>query len=374
MSVIDRVTVIPVATPFAKAFKLGSGSASGVDRVGTAVFVKLETNDGLVGWGEQRAMPTWSYETVETMVAVLRHHLVDLVIGLSPFQVELFHLRAEAALSPSVSNGMPFARVPVDIAMHDLAGQIAGVPINALLGGTTRDVLKLCSAIGAAGPEEMAQRATEASEYHSYKIKVTGDVKLDAARIRSVAEATDGKPLWLDANQSYTPSTYRSLIRGVADEIPQIVCAEQPVKSTDWAGLAAIRRWSPIPVAVDEGCFTATDLAKVVAFQATDMVVIKVCKAAGLRNSLKTAAVGNANGIELLGSGLTDCGVGFAAAVHVFSTLDLALPVELNGPELLAELYVDGVDIRDGMVCVPTGPGLGVTVREDALLSQRLDI
>lgn len=371
MTVIDCITVIPVFTPFARSFHLGSGSASGADMTGSAVFVKLETDDGLVGWGEQRAMPTWSYETVETMVAALEHHLAEVVIGLTPFDIERFHQRANAALSPSVSNGMPFARVPIDIAMHDLAGRVTGVPVSALLGGALADELLLCSAIGAGSPDQMAQHATQSAAYHSYKVKVTGDVDLDIARIHAVAKATDGAPLWLDANQSYTPSRYRQLVRGVR-ELPQIVCAEQPVKSADWGGLAAIHSWSPIPIAVDEGCFTASDLAKLVKIDAVDMVVAKVCKSGGLRNVLKTAAVANANGVELLGSGLTDCGVAFAAGVHVFSTLETALPIELNGPELLAELFVDGLDLHDGRVTVPTGPGLGVTVREDALLEHRI--
>jgi muconate cycloisomerase len=340
---------------------------------GAVLFVKLETDDGFIGWGEQRALPTWSYETIETMVAAVRHHLSALVIGLSPFEVGLFHDRANAALSPSVSNGMPFARVALDIAMHDLAGQIAGVPVHALLGGKLQDRLPLCSAIGADRPQAMAQRALESAALHSYKIKITGDVALDIERIHAVAEVTDGKPLWLDANQSYRPSTFRRLLRAVND-IPQLVCAEQPVPSSNWAGMASIRAASAVPIAVDEGCFTATDLAKLTRFNAADMVVLKICKSGGIRNSLKTAHVAAAHGIELLGSGLTDCGVGFAAAVHLFSTLTLSLPAELNGPELLAELFVDGLEFEGGQIIVPDAPGLGVTVDEARLRDHEIRV
>jgi len=65
------------------------------------------------------------------------------LVGLSPFDINAFHERADAALSPSVSNGMPFARAAVDVALHDLAGKLAGLPVHELLGGRIRDSVPL---------------------------------------------------------------------------------------------------------------------------------------------------------------------------------------------------------------------------------------
>jgi muconate cycloisomerase len=373
MSRIAAVTAIAAAVPFKQSFALGSGSVNGPGMTGPVLFVKMETDDGRVGWGEQRALPTWSYETIETMVAVVRHHLADIAIGLSPFDGALFHERANAALSPSVSNGMPFARAAIDIAMHDLAGQLAGVPMHQLLGGKLVPELPLCSAIGADTPEEMVKRVRESAAYPSYKVKITGDVETDSERIHAVAAQAGAKPIWLDANQSYRPSGFLRLLDRIAD-IGTVHCAEQPVKSPDWQGMAAIKSRSRLPVAVDEGSFTATDLAKIVTFDAADMVVLKVGKSGGLRQCLRTAHVADAHGIELLGSGLTDCGIAFAAAVHLFSTLRLALPAELNGPELLEELLVDGLEFGAGTVRVPTGPGLGVRVNEPRIRELQLPL
>jgi muconate cycloisomerase len=366
MTTITRVEAIPAAVPFRRSFTLGSGSVDGPGLTGPVLFLRIETDDGLVGWGEQRALPTWSYETIETMLAAVRHHLAPLLIGLAPSRINEFHARADRALSPSVSNGMPFARAGLDIALHDLAGKTAGLPVHQLLGGRLRPSLPLCSAIGADTPEVMAAHAAESAElhgFHAFKVKISGDVPLDAERIRAVAAVTGGKPIWLDANQSYAPSHFLRLLDAIAD-IPAVHCAEQPVPSPDWQGLAAIRGRSRLPIAVDEGCFTATDLAKISALGAADLVVLKICKSGGLRRCLSTASVAAAHGIEALGSGLTDTGIGFAAAVHLFSTLQLSLPAELNGPELLAELLVDGLEFKDGAVAVPDGPGLGVTVDE----------
>ncbi|MHA7984435.1 mandelate racemase/muconate lactonizing enzyme family protein [Rathayibacter sp. CAU 1779] len=363
---ISRVEVFHANVPFRHDFTLGSGTVGSGSEPGDVVFVRIETNSGAVGWGEQRALPIWSYETAETIVSVIENNLAPLVIGTDPFDVERFHAAADRVLKPSVSNGFPFARAAVDIALHDLAGIIAGVPVHRLLGGAIVERLPLCSAIGAASPDHMAARATESGAYPAYKLKITGDPGLDAQRIRRVVEVTGDKPIWLDANQAYRPMAYRRLVSALAD-LPTIVVAEQPVPSPDWFGLRAARESTALPLAVDEGCFTATDLAKLGALARPDAVVLKVCKSGGLRRLLSTASVAKANGIELLGSGLTDCGIAFAAGVHVLSTLELSLPAELNGPELLDELFVDGLDLRDGSVAVPSAPGLGVTVDEDAI-------
>lgn len=367
---IASVEVFTVPVPFKHVFTLGSGQLGSANASGTVtgdvVYVKITTNSGHVGWGEQRALPSWSYETAETIALVINKYLAPLLQELSVFDIELFHERASRLLSPSVSNGFPFARAAVDIALHDACGHVANLPIHALLGGRSKSQIPLCSAVGVDTPQAMAQRAIESSDFHAYKIKISGDVNSDFAAVEAVAEVTQGKPLWLDANQSYSPSHMLRLLKRL-EKMEQLFCLEQPVPSTNWAGMKRLRASSSIPLAIDEGSFTASDLARTVALGAADMVVIKSCKSAGLRNARKTAAVAAANGVDVLASGLTDTGIGFAAALHLFSAIDLVLPAELNGPELLADLYVTGLEIHDGVATVPDGPGLGVGVDEERL-------
>lgn len=370
---IASVEVFRVPVPFARRFVLGSGAVGDPERRGDVIFVKLTTAGGAVGWGEQRALPSWSHETAESIGLTIERYLAPLLLELTPFDVEPFHDRAVRALSPAVSVGFPFAKAAVDIALHDAAGRIAGLPVSALLGGARHARIPLCSAIGVDAPEAVAARVTESSAYHAYKVKISGDVVADTAAVAAAAEHAGGKPLWLDANQSYRPSSLRRLLlalssaAGAASGTGTVHCVEQPVPGTDWAGLRRVRALTDLPVAVDEGSFTAADLARTAALDAADLVVVKVCKAGGLRQALKTAAVASAHGLEILASGLTDCGVGFAAALHLFSLLDLALPAELNGPELLAELYVDGLRVAGAVATVPDGPGLGVEVDEDRI-------
>lgn len=363
---ISRVETFVISPAFRQAFVLGSGPVGGSARTGHVVFVKVTTQDGVAGWGEQRALPSWSYETWESIASTINQYLAPLLIGTSPFEIDAFHSRARHVLSPSVSNGFPFARAAVDVALHDLAGKLAEIPVSALLGGARTAELALCSAIGVGTADFVRSRAEEAAEYAAYKVKIGGDVDRDEAAIRTVAASVGEKDIWLDANQSYRPSRLRQLVARVND-IPSIYCVEQPVASTDWAGMRRCRDLLGIPVAIDEGAFSARDFARAALLEAADLAVVKVCKAGGLREAERAIAVASAHGMEVLASGLTDCGVAFAAAVHLFSTVDLALPAELNGPELLRELYVDGLQLSHGQVTVPTGPGLGIEVDEERI-------
>lgn len=363
---IIQVEVFRVPVRFKHSFTLGSGSVGAAGQAGDVIFVKLTTESGHVGWGEQRALPSWSYETPETIALVIQKYFAPLLKQLTPFDVELFHAQANKLLSPSVSNGFPFARAAVDIAMHDAAGHIAGLPVHALLGGRVHTELPLCSAIGVDTPMAMAARAQESSDYHAYKIKISGNIAADVKAVQAVAEVTGEKPLWLDANQSHSPASMMKVLE-LLGELPSLYCVEQPVPSTNWGGMQRLKAVSQVPIAIDEGSFTAADLARTVVLDAADMVVIKICKSGGLRNVLKTAAVASAHGVEILASGLTDCGVGFAASLHLFSLMDLALPAELNGPELLQDLYVEGLEITQATATIPDGPGLGVTVDEERI-------
>jgi muconate cycloisomerase len=370
---IVSVEAFVVPVPFRRDFVLGSGPVAGRGRTGDVVFVKITTADGAVGWGEQRALPSWSYETAETIMVVIEKYLTPILLDLTPYDVEAFHRRASKTLSPSVSNGFPFARAAIDIAMHDAAGRLAGLGVDQLLGGRVVDSIPLCSAIGIGDPEAVARHVQDSSAYHAYKIKISGDIGADLASLRAAAERADGKPLWLDANQSYRPAAVRRLLADLGD-LPGLYCIEQPVPSTDWGGMQRLRADLQLPVAIDEGSFTAADLARSAVLGAADLAVIKICKSGGLRQAQRTAAVAQAHGIEILASGLTDCGIGFAAALHLFSAIDLALPAELNGPELLADLMVDGLQITDAVASVPTGPGLGVEVDEERIRgTARLD-
>ncbi len=362
---IRKVEVLPTRVPFRRAFRIATGPVGGT-QVGKHVFVRLETDDGHVGWGETTTLPTWSYETLESVTTTLREHLAPLVTGRTPFDINALERDWDAALAPAISNGHPFAKAAMQVALLDLAGQVSGLSLHQMIGGRLRDKIDLTYALSISEPEKMAEDARYFSASHSFKVKVAGDPDVDARRVKAVAAARPDVDLWIDANQSYKPIGLESFLRRIAD-VPKVLCLEQPVKSQDWFGLKRAHDLRRLPVAGDEGCFSSYDVARLARMEAVDLVVLKVAKSGGPYGCLRSAQVAEANGIGLLGSGLTEAGVTFAAAIHLFSTLDLLLPPELNGPEFLESMLVDGLQINGVTVKVPDGPGLGVKVQESEI-------
>ena len=365
-SLIRKVEAIAARVPYRDTFVIGRGLVAAAGQAGNYVFVRLETADGHVGWGETIALPSWSYETVGSITTTVRDHLAGIVTGRSPFEQAYFQRRFDDVLTPAVSQGFPFAKSAVMTATLDLAAQLAGVPLHQLFGGKLRDRLDLAFALSIDAPQAMAEAARAYPAAKCYKLKVSGEPALDAERVRAVAEARPDVDLWIDANQSYRPVHLESFLRAI-DGVRQVRCLEQPVKSVDWFGMKRARDRSPLPIAVDEGCFSAYDVARLARMEACDLVVLKVAKSGGPLGCQRSAVVAEANGLGLLGSGLTESGIGFTASVHLFSTLDLLLPPELNGPKFIGNLMVEGLRVDGPGVVVPDAPGLGVVVDEKAL-------
>ena len=331
MSKIAHIEVYPTAVRMKDVFTIGTGFVGDTDAAGHHIFVKITTDDGYIGWGEQRALPSWSYETTESITSTIQHYITPLLLGQNPLNRNAIHGAIYQALKPAVSNGHPFAKAAVDIALHDLCGHILNVPLHTLFGGKRHNKLPLSYALSIDTPEIMALKAKALSPCSCFKVKVEGSPAVDEDRIRAIHEAAQDAKLWIDANQSYTPSNALELLKRVAD-INEIYCMEQPVASQDWFGMKRVREAASIPIAIDEGCFTYFDLGKIARLECADAVVLKVCKSGGLTECLKSVYVAEANAIELLGSGLTEAGIGFIASVHLFSTMDLVLPAELNAP------------------------------------------
>ena len=370
---IRKVEVLPVGIEFRSQFRIGVGTVGGASKPGQYVMVRAETEDGHVGWGMTLTIPAWSYETVEAVVGTLRQHLAPMAIGRTPFEWNDLKKQMDEAIRPAVSNGAPFAKSALEIAFLDLAGRVAGVPVHRLLGGKLHEQVELCYAVSIDTPEVMAEEVKRWPACRCFKVKVAGHADEDIRRLEAISLARPDIDIWLDANQSYQPIQLERFLDGLRD-FDSVRCFEQPVRSEDWMGLRRAREKSPFPVAIDEGCFSSFDVARVAEMRAADLVVLKVAKSGGVTNCAKSAIVSEAHGLGLLGSGLTDAGVSLMASVHLYSTLDLLLPPELNGPQFLADLLADDIRMDGVKVTVPETPGLGIRVPEDRVRASLLDV
>ncbi|MBZ0214833.1 MAG: muconate cycloisomerase [Nitrospirae bacterium] len=334
------------------------------------VFLRIETDQGAVGWGEARALPSWTGETLEATVAALSNYFTPALLGKNPFARNAIMAFCEELITGT----MAAAKAAVDTALYDVQGKIAGLPVHEFFGGKRRDLIRLSHSLRSGTPDQIREAAQKHHDSRCLKVKLSGDPGHDAERVAAVVDGAPNAEIWLDANQNYTPTSALLLLDRVAG-YKRIACLQQPVPSRDWLGMARLRERSPIPIAIDEGFNSPDDVLRLAPLGVADMVVLKLCKSGGLRELADTAALAKAAGFDVLGSGLTESSIGLAAALHVYSTIDLRLPPQLNGPQYLETLVAEGLVVENGTaIGVPNKPGLGLEVDEETIRSLAMDL
>jgi L-alanine-DL-glutamate epimerase-like enolase superfamily enzyme len=361
---IDRVTVhqydIPLEEPFVTALK----PIPELERV----LVEVETDTGLTGWGEGAPAYEVTGETQRSTAAVIEDVLAPLVVGENPLDVE----RVVGEMRALV-DGSPAAHAGIEIALQDLRGKAAGMPLYRLLGGSATDpIIDVPKVLSIKEPEEMAADAAAAVEegYEQIKIKVGGDPETDVQRVRGIAEAVPASvSLKADANQGWGDAkTALRALRGVGEHLDVI---EQPVDKETVADLATLRDRVDVPVMPDESVETATDCVDLVRRGAGDIFNIKLMKTGGIGEAVRLNAVAEADGRPTQLGSMVEGGVGTAAGVHFVLALENVIWNEMVGP------FMTTANVTDLEFAVPEihvdGPGLGVEVDRDALADLRTD-
>jgi L-alanine-DL-glutamate epimerase-like enolase superfamily enzyme len=331
--------------------------------IARSLFVKIIADDGIFGLGE--AQPYWRIvgETPATVRETARD-FARLLLGKDPLDIEA----RLGDLANSLA-GNRTSRSAFDMALHDLAGKVAGLPLYALLGGGKRP-FTTDRTVGLASPEKMAADAARfrARGFPAIKIKIGADPTTDVARVRAVRAAIGaGTALRLDANQGYDEAAAIRVLRAVGSA--DVEYCEQPVPAWNVAGMARVRAAVPIPINADEAVFDKHDCFRVAAAGAADYVNLKLSKTGGVREATAAAAVAEAAGLGLAMGCMTETRLGLTAAAHVVCARRAFRFVDLDGADFLAEdPIVGGMTIDDaGGVSVPDAPGLGLDLDPAAL-------
>jgi muconate cycloisomerase len=337
-----------------------------IERAMGGVIVKLTTDAGLVGWGE--AAP-WSVFTGTAEANALGVHtsLRPLLIGADPFQVATLMAKADKALV-----GHTEGKAAIEAALLDIVGRRLGVPVAQLFGGFCRTRVPLSVSIANPDFEEDVAfaRRCAADGIRIFKVK-TGFLshREDMRRLERLrAELPADTDLRVDYNQGLEPWDAIRQLREIETFRPTFI--EQPVRRHERAALAAITAAIDTPIMADESVFSPAEAIDLVRLQAADLVSIKIMKSGGIARGREIAAICEAAGIACYGGTMFEAGLAIAAGLHLLaSTPNISL-----GAEFYTSTYVMGVEIlatpieiAEGMTKVPTGPGLGVTVDEDAV-------
>jgi len=368
---ITRVEPIPICVPL-KPHMLAK-TAHGEHAVSPYVLVKVHTDQGLVGLGEATVSGLWSGETQAGTVTVIRDYLAPPLLGTDPRDITA----ARRAMDFMIKLN-PFAKAAVEMALWDIAGKAAGVPVYQLLGGKVRDKVRIKLVVWArdvAGSRKMAEQHL-ALGVTCVKVKVGLDPATDIARVRAVREvAGPDIPVTVDANCGWTIQQAKYCLRALADV--NLLFAEQPIPPGDFVAMAELRRDTPAPVMADESVFTLQDAWQLSQHRAADIFSVYPGKHGGIAATAEIVAVAKAAGIRCtIGSNL-ELGVGTAAMLHVaaaFPEIDCdAFPADTIGPFYHAgEVIAQPLDLGPPYATVPTGPGLGVELDEAAVAKWRV--
>ncbi|MFF4772640.1 mandelate racemase/muconate lactonizing enzyme family protein [Microtetraspora fusca] len=369
--VVERVETFVVELPSIRSFSISGGSVTTEGKPTERVLVKITAGDR-TGWGEATPTPAWTYETVESISTTIHGYLAPALIGRRAWDLDGACAAYEKVINRGLTIGSPIAKSALDIALHDLLGRALGVSVGVLWGQRRLDRIRLGWIVAGQTPAEVRQAVEEgrAQGYQAYKVKVgLHDEATDVSVVAAVREAAPDAPIWVDANQAYTVDGALRMARRLADL--DVSAFEQPLPANDVTGLRRLRDHSPLPVALDESLRHPSDLATFVKLDAVDIAIAKVQRSGGLTLSRRLCQLAEDAGLRIMGSGLTDTDLGFAASLHLFAAFGVDTPVDLNGRQFVHSAYVgDGtVEVVDGTALVPTGPGLGVEVDEDAVRS-----
>ena len=338
--------------------------------------MKIDTDEGVVGFGESQADIGFFGDTVEAVTAAVNDYLGPQLVGNDPFEREyLLHLVDY--------RGNTCARSGIDMALHDLAGRVLGVPVSTLLGGLHRQKVAVALEVAGGSPEAMAARCSEFASrgVRAFKPKIGGVPEADAERLVAIRQAVGPAAcLRADANQGYTRKEAIRLCRLLADSTVNLEVLEQPVPAWDLESMAAIRRSVDIPIEADESCYSVHDAIRIVRADAADVLNIKLGKAGGLSEAKKIAAIAEGAGLGCVLGTAFGTGLEISAKLHLAaSTTVISDAVEftelaLHGNQLKAP-HDDllALPLTDGCLPVPTGPGLGVEVDIDRMTPRRVE-
>jgi cis-L-3-hydroxyproline dehydratase len=331
-----------------------------------ATLVRVETDDGLAGWGESCVIAPDYAEGYAPSTRTVLGHLARALLGVDPRQVEVAYARLDAA-----AKGYRYAKSALDMACWDIFGRAAGMRVSDLLGGTHADEFPLYTGIGIASPDEMVGRCAEAlaAGYRSVQLKVGTTVREDVERIEACVPAlaaADG--VILDAN-GHWPLADAVRVVAAADHFD--VYVEQPCASLEEC--AQVRRSTRRPLVLDESLTSVGDLVRARAAGAVDAVRLKLARFGGITPVRRARDLAAELGLPIT---IEDAGGGdvtSAALAHLACSIPPRLLLAGYLPsEMTAEQIAQGTPrAAGGRARLPAGAGLGIEV-DEALLGEPL--
>lgn len=364
---ISRIEKFPVRVPIRPEFQIQGSLGSHLES--PFLILKVWTDEGIVGLGEVSATPVWSGEDYTTAAHVITSFLEPALVGEDPRDIERLTTKMRRAVA-----GHPFTKSGLEIALWDILGKAAGLPVYRLLGGAIRQRVPIKMSVSGTTPERAAELARWAVKQglRALKVKVGIEPEADIARVRAVRAAVGPNfRVGIDANGGWSARVAIQTIRRLVDE-EHVYFAEQPVSPLDLQWMVDVRRAVTVPVMADESCYTLQDAMAIARAGAADILSIYVGKGGGIGPARKIAGVAEAAGLTCTVGSNLELGIASAAMTHLAMATPAVgaeeFPCDILGPLAYEHtLLQEAFDVRDGTVSVPEKPGLGVAIDEAML-------
>jgi L-alanine-DL-glutamate epimerase-like enolase superfamily enzyme len=321
------------------------------------VLIRILTDAGIVGIGESSPFQPVTGDTQQTNIAVAQD-LRAMLKGKDPLAIE-----SANKLFGAYFHSNPSIVAAFDMALYDIMGKVAGLPVFRLLGGD-KTTFETDFTIGIDTPEKMALAAKEhaARGFRTHKVKVGQDPDTDVARLQAVRESLGyDHSIRIDANQGYTVPQAIYALRHM--EKFKIEFCEQPVLYSDIAGLRRVRDASPMAIMADEALFLPNDALKLIKAEACDYFNIKLMKAGGISSALKISTIAEAANVRCMLGCMAETRIALTAAAHVHGAQKNILFADLDGYlDHAVDPVIDGMTVKNGIVTLPEKPGLGADI------------
>lgn len=364
---IARISAYQVDLPLHEQTYKWSGGKS-VD-VFDSTVVRVETDEGLVGWGETCPLGPVYLPSYAAGVRAGIRELAPSLIGAPALDLDRLNQRMDRSLK-----GHPYAKAGIDMACWDLLGKASGQSVSRLLGGKDGEAVQLYRAISQDTPEGMAENveAHRRDGYRRFQLKVGSDVESDIARIHAVSEVLQpGDVLVADANTGWLVHEAARIVRGVRDVDVYI---EQPCAT--YEECLTIRRRTDHPFVLDENIEGLGSLLRAHADGAMDVVNIKISKFGGLTRARQARDLCVQLGVAMTLEDTWGGDIVTAAIAHLaHSTPEEFRFTSTDFNSYVTVDFADGAPRRSGgFMKASDAPGLGIEPRLDVLGDPVLEI
>lgn len=378
---VTDVEVIPVEIDIAP-LEDGLGIApytSGIDDIDTVqrLLVKVETDEGITGWGETSPVPS-----IEVVKSFFRDIVRPDLVGRPVYET--------AMIGGGRSNGgarddaydylfmnFDLYRGGVDVALWDALGKRLGAPLYELLGGKENNRVSLAYCLGILDPGEAAEHAQLAVDhgFGTIKTKAGRDWRADVERMIAMDEAVDGEiDFRIDPNQAYGFQDAVRMGAALEDAGVYVQYFEQPIRVETYGTYKRLRERLRQPIAVNEDMYHSHNLTNLIREDAIDCAVVDAVPAGGLLEAKQLAGTAADAGVSVAHHSSFDLGVKTAAVLHLHtSTPAINLPPDRVNYALEDDIVEEPFELQDGTFRVPEDPGLGVSVDMEKVEAHRID-